>query len=141
MQPSIPSANWTCSGVCGQVAWLGHNTTVCCVETCKYDLEIHPWIVLTRMFVNSHSRQHLLHLVGSLGVCPGRGRPRLPPHPGSAECGQGPGPPLPVWVPAPACLARLLLLEEGKPRTVSPHPPGIEKTFVPYRRSPPPTLW
>ena len=122
MESLSPSSNWSCAGVCGEVSWLGHNTTVCCVESCKYDLENQPWTVLTQLFVISHSCQRLQHLVGPLGVCPGRGRGRPPPHPGPPEWAEGAGAPLPGWLPATARLARLILLEEGELRIASPPP-------------------
>ena len=36
---SIPGANWTCAGVCGQVYEVGRNLTVCCVTSCKYQYQ------------------------------------------------------------------------------------------------------
>ena len=51
MQSLSPSLNWTCAGVCGEVSWHGANTTVCCVESCEYDLEIHPSTTLTQVFI------------------------------------------------------------------------------------------
>ena len=69
------------------------------------------------MFVISSPRQPLHHLVGPVGVCPGRGFGGLPPHPGPPQRDEGAGAPQPGRLPAEARLARLLLLEGGKSRT------------------------
>ena len=33
--PNLSSLSWACQDVCGNVSFLGHNTTVCCVQSCK----------------------------------------------------------------------------------------------------------
>ena len=113
MQSLSPSANWSCAGVCGEVPWLGQNTTVCCVESCEYHVDIHPCTILSQMFVISYSSQRLHHLVGPLGVRRGGGHPGLPPHPGPPARREGSGQPLPGRLQAQTSLAGLLLLEEG----------------------------
>ena len=65
------------------------------------------------MFVFSYPRQPLHHLVGLVGVCPGRGLGGPPSHPGLPAPGEGPGQPQPGWLPAQESVAGLLLLEGG----------------------------
>jgi hypothetical protein len=92
---------------------MGHNVSVCCVESCKYGPEVQSYKTSTQMPVFSYPGQRLHHLVGPVGVRPGRGLGGPPPHPGPPERPEGLGEPLPGWLPAKACLAGLLLLEGG----------------------------
>ena len=71
------------------------------------------------MFVISCSRQHLHHVVGALGVCPGGGSAGLPPDCGPSHSGQGGGEAVPGRLPPQARLAGLLVVEEGKAKVAS----------------------
>ena len=33
--PNLSTLNWACEDVCGEVPFMGHNTTVCCAQSCK----------------------------------------------------------------------------------------------------------
>ena len=110
---AAPTGNWSCAGVCGVKPWLGQNLTVCCVESCKYPPEFQPYNATTPMLVFSCSCQHLQHVVGPVGLRPGRSFGGPPPYPGLPARAEGPGQPLPGRLQAQTSLAGLLLLEEG----------------------------
>ena len=54
MDAPLPPANWSCAGVCGVKPWLGHNVTVCCVESCKYSPEVQSYKASTQILVFSY---------------------------------------------------------------------------------------